>query len=538
MEQELEQAEEQVEQQEQKKTFHDLGLSELTLKALLDMGFEEPSPIQERTIPLLMQGRDVIGQAQTGTGKTAAFGIPTIEKLDRSVRGVQALVLTPTRELAIQVAEEILKIGKHHRVRTAAIYGGQAIERQLRVLRLGVDVVIGTPGRVMDHIRRGTLKLDNVKMAVLDEADEMLDMGFIDDIEWVFQQLPESRQTLLFSATMPPEIKRLAVRYMKEPEHVVISPNQLTVPLVEQYFYEVRLSMKAEALCRVIDMENTERAICFCRTKRGVDELVEALQARGYQAEGIHGDMNQAQRSRVMQKFRDAQVEILVATDVAARGLDISDVTHVFNYDIPQDPESYVHRIGRTGRAGKSGTAITFISAREFGQLRLIERAAKTRIQRRPLPSLTDVAERQREMLKGRVIKVMEDGRLAFYKEMAEELLDEFDPADLVAAALKLASGEKEAEPEVVDFGDTGAEPGMVRLFLNIGRQQLIQPADIVRSIASQTGIPGGSIGLINIYDRFSFVEVPQDVAAQVISAMRESTIKGRVVNVEPAKRR
>jgi ATP-dependent RNA helicase DeaD len=527
---------------ETKLTFRDLGLSDKVLKALDDMGFEEPSPIQEHAIPKLLEGKDVIGQAQTGTGKTAAFAVPIVERLDPKVRSVQALVLCPTRELAVQVAEEVQKIGKYARLKAIAIYGGQSIERQIRSLHFGVDVVIGTPGRVMDHMRRGTLNISGVKVVVLDEADEMLDMGFVEDIEFILNGTPaEQRQTLLFSATMPDEIKRLARRYMRDPVHIQVSPQQMTVPQIEQIFYETRPAFKTEALCRVLDMEDVERGICFCRTKKGVDELVEGLQARGYLAEGIHGDMNQAQRTRVMNRFKEGGVELLVATDVAARGLDIQDVTHVFNFDIPQDPESYVHRIGRTGRAGRTGTAITFISAREFGQLRLIERVMKTRIQRRPLPSVMDVAEKQREQLKEKLIKVMDDGQLALYKEMADELLDEYDPELLLAAALKMISGDdKTATPAqpAVDFGDTGAEPGMVRLFINVGRQQMIQPADIVRSIASQAGIPGNIIGLINIYDRFTFVEVPKDVAHQVIQAMQESTIKGRTISIEPAKRR
>ncbi|MEW8978349.1 MAG: DEAD/DEAH box helicase [Symbiobacterium sp.] len=524
---------------ETKLTFRDLELSDKVLKALDDMGFEEPSPIQEQAIPSLLQGKDVIGQAQTGTGKTAAFGVPIVERIDPRLRAVQALVLTPTRELAIQVAEEITKIGKYARVKTIAIYGGQSIERQIRSLRFGVDVVIGTPGRILDHLGRGTLDLSQVRIVVLDEADEMLDMGFIEDIEKILQSTPTERQTLLFSATMPPEIRQLAMRYMRDPITISVTPQQLTVPQIDQYFYEVRPSFKTEALTRILDIENVERGICFCRTKKGVDELVEALQARGYQAEGIHGDMNQAQRNRVMSRFREGNIELLVATDVAARGLDIPDVTHVFNYDIPQDPESYVHRIGRTGRAGRTGTAITLVTPREFPQLRLIERVIKTRLQRRPVPSLSDVAEKQREQLRERLIKVVEENQLGPYKEMAEELLSEYDPTDLVAAALKLVSGEsKPAQPPQVDFGDTGAEAGMVRFFLNVGRAQMIQPADIVRTIATEANIPGSIIGLINIYDRFTFVEVPKEVAPQVMQAMQGATIRGYQVNIEPAKPR
>lgn len=524
---------------EEQITFEQLGISPKVLKALEDMGFEEPSPIQSRTIPLLLRGSDVIGQAQTGTGKTAAFGVPIVERLEPRARHVQALVLTPTRELAIQVAQEITRIGKYSHVKAVPIYGGQAIERQIRLLRQGIDVVIGTPGRIMDHMRRGTLRLDQIKILVLDEADEMLDMGFIEDIEWILKETPVERQTLLFSATMPIEITQLAKRYMRDPEMVSISREQLTVPLVEQVYYEVRGPEKDEGLCRIIDMEEITRSIIFCRTKKGVDELTEALQARGYLAEGIHGDMNQAQRNRVMAKFREGTIEILVATDVAARGLDIENVTHVINYDIPQDPESYVHRIGRTGRAGKTGTAITLISPREFQQLRQIERAIKVRILRRRLPTVSDVAERQRELLKERLLKVLEGGNLGVYRTLATDLLNDYEAEELLAAALKMVGGgERESQPDTEDFGDTGAEPGMVRLFLNAGRAEGVTPADVVRTIASSSDIPGSIIGRINIYDRFTFVEVPKEVAGQVFEGMRDATLKGRPVNVEPARPR
>lgn len=526
--------------EEQQHSFTTLGLSERVLRAVRDMGFEEPSPIQARTVPVLMEGRDLIGQAQTGTGKTAAFGIPIVENTDSRSRSVGAMVLAPTRELAIQVAEEISKIGKYTRVKVAPIYGGQSLERQVRMLRLGAHVVVGTPGRVMDHLRRGTLTLDKLRVLVLDEADEMLDMGFIEDIEWILERCPTERQTMLFSATMPEEIRRLARRYMRDPEWVSIAPQQLTVPQIEQHFYEVRELVKAEALTRIVDVEGIERGIIFCRTKKGVDELSEALQARGYLAEGIHGDMNQAQRLRVMTRFRQGAIELLVATDVAARGLDIPDVTHVINYDIPQDPESYVHRIGRTGRAGKAGTAVTLINAREFPQLRLIERVIRMRIQRRPLPSLADVAERQRAQLKDRLVRVLKEGHLAFWQELARDLLEEDWAADeVLAAALKMASGsELQTVDTPADFGETGAEPGMVRFFLNLGRAAGIGPADVVRGFAEQAGIPGNAIGTIDIYDRFTFVEVPKDVAGQVMAAMQHSTIRGKTINIEPARRR
>ncbi|WP_238528331.1 DEAD/DEAH box helicase [Acetonema longum] len=334
--------------------FGDIALSKKIITAITEMGFEEPSPIQSKTIPTVLEGHDVIGQAQTGTGKTAAFGIPIIERLNDS-RHIQALVLTPTRELAIQVSEELSKIGKFRKLKVLPIYGGQSIERQIRTLKYGVQVVIGTPGRMLDHIRRNTIHLDTVKTVVLDEADEMLDMGFIEDVESILDQVPaEGRQTLLFSATMPSAILALANKYMNNPVTVTISKEQITVPLIDQSYYETR--DKLEGLCRILDIEETDRLIIFCRTKKGVNDLVSSLQARGYMADGLHGDLSQSQRDRVMKKFRDGQLEILVATDVAARGLDIEHVTHVVNFDIPQDPESYVHRIGRTGRAGKKRT--------------------------------------------------------------------------------------------------------------------------------------------------------------------------------------
>ncbi len=504
------------------------------------MGFEEPSPIQSRTIPLAMEGHDVIGQAQTGTGKTAAFGIPTIERIKEG-RHVQALILTPTRELAIQVAEELTKIGKFMRIKALPIYGGQSIDRQIRALKSGAQIVIGTPGRLLDHIGRQTIKLERVHTLILDEADEMLDMGFIEDIETIMSNIStESRQTLLFSATMPRTIMELAKKYMKDPKKVTISKEQLTVPLIDQIYYETR--EKLDGLCRVLDMEEFGRSIVFCRTKKGVDELVASLQTRGYLADGLHGDLSQMQRDRVMKRFREGKLDMLIATDVAARGIDIDDITHVVNFDIPQDHESYVHRIGRTGRAGRQGTAITFIEPREYRQLRLIERLAKTRIIRKQLPSSADILERQREVIKERVLKTLERRKFNEYHTIVADLMAEHDVADIAAAALKLyLEGYKEHEKEeIVQIGleDTGARPGMVRLFINAGKAQRIRPEDVVRTIASEADIPGNVIGIINIYDKFTFVEVPQDVAERVLSVMHRNTIKGYKINVEPAKLR
>jgi ATP-dependent RNA helicase DeaD len=518
--------------------FAALGISPAVLRALADMGFEEPSPIQERTIPLALAGRDVIGQAQTGTGKTAAFGVPIVERTDPRRAVVQSLVLTPTRELCLQVAGEIAKIGKYRSLKTLPVYGGQSIERQLRTLERGVHVVVGTPGRVMDHLRRQSLDLSQVHLLVLDEADEMLDMGFVEDIEAILAYTPSQRQTMLFSATMPEPILQLAQTYLRDPVRVTIVSESLTVPQVHQVYYEVRGIDRVEALARILDYENVERAIIFCRTKKGADELGEALQARGFLAETIHGDLNQAQRNRVMKRFREGAVELLVATDVAARGLDIESVTHVINYEIPQDAESYVHRIGRTGRAGRSGEAITLIHPREFRQLRQIERTVRTRIERREVPTLADLAERQRETVKEELRRALAEEGLSEFRGLVDELMEEFDPVDVAAAALRLYMRREREGSSEPDFGDTGAEPGMVRLFLNLGRAQGIGPADVVRSIASEAGIPGSVIGVIDIYDRFTFVEVPKEVAGKVLMAMERATINGRMINIEPAKPR
>ncbi|MDQ7096083.1 DEAD/DEAH box helicase [Desulfosporosinus sp. PR] len=531
---------------ERLQSFGDIQLSKHIVQALSEMGFEEPSPIQQQAIPVALENVDVIGQAQTGTGKTAAFGIPITEKVNSKFQAVQALIVTPTRELAIQVAEEIAKIGKYKHVKPLPIYGGQPIDRQIRALRMGYQVVVGTPGRLLDHLNRGTLRLQHVKMVVLDEADEMLDMGFVEDIEGLLKAVPEEgRQVMLFSATMPQAIRKLAQTYMKSPRSVTVSRDELTVPLIDQVFYETRESIKVDALCRIIDMEDIGQGITFCRTKRGVDELVVALEARGYVADALHGDLSQQQRDRVMKRFRDGKTELLVATDVAARGLDINNLTHVINFDIPQDPVSYVHRIGRTGRVGRRGQAITLISPKEYRQLRLIENLIKTRIRRQELPSLADISERQADNLKNQLVRLIQGNRLGNYRAIIGDLLEEYDSTDVAAAALKFAveGANAEERPEENDqdmnhFGNTGAAPGMVRFFMNIGRVQQIRPQDIIRWIAEESGVPGKIIGMINIYDKFTFVEVPEEYASRVLSCMHQAMIKGRRVSVEPAKAR
>jgi ATP-dependent RNA helicase DeaD len=524
-------------------SFEDLHIEPKILKALQDMGFEEPSPIQKGAIPLALKGEDIIGQAQTGTGKTAAFGIPIIQSLNEKDRHVQALVMSPTRELCIQVAEEIGKIGRTKRVRVLPVYGGQPIERQIRSLRNGVQVVIGTPGRLLDHLHRGTIKLDHVRFLVLDEADEMLDMGFIEDIENIIKQVPSERQTMLFSATMPRPILSISKKYMRAPKLVAIHKEIITAPTIAQYYYETR--DKVDGLCRILDTTDNFKMIIFCRTKKGVDELVIALATRGYEAEGLHGDLSQSQRDRVMKKFRHNEVDILVATDVAARGLDIDNITHVVNFDVPQDPESYVHRIGRTGRAGNTGVSLTFITPREFRQLKLIERTIKTKIIRGTLPTDENVLERQREQIISKMQSVLEQDAYHDYLPIVEALEKDYDIHDIAAAALKfMQEGNKALEaPEDTDalpaaLANTGARPGMVRLFINVGRSAKVTIRDIVQTISIEAEIPPRSIGKISMYDKFSFVEVPAESAEKVIGVMHRNTIRGYRVNMEPARAR
>ena len=525
-------------------SFEDLHLDRKILAALKEMGFEEPSPIQKGAIPLALEGDDLIGQAQTGTGKTAAFGIPIIQKINEKDRHIQALVMSPTRELCIQVADEISKIGRTKRVRVLPVYGGQPIERQIRSLKRGIQVVIGTPGRLLDHIRRGTIDLEYVNFLVLDEADEMLDMGFVDDMEDIIKNVPPERQTMLFSATMPRPILSISKKYMRAPKVVAIHKEVVTAPTIDQYYYEAR--DKVDGLCRILDTTDDCKMIIFCRTKKGVDELVIALATRGYEAEGLHGDLSQNQRDRVMKKFRSGQVDILVATDVAARGLDIDNITHVVNFDVPSDSESYVHRIGRTGRAGNSGVALTFITPREFRQLKLIERSIKTKIIRGTLPTDASVLERQREQIVSKMQTILEQDRYQDYLPIVETLEKDYDIQDIAAAALKFmqegakALEEPEAEGETLpdSLANTGAKPGMVRLFINIGRSSRVTVRDIIQSIAIEAEIPARSIGRISIYDKFSFVEVPMEYAEKVLAVMHRNTIRGCRVNMEPAKAR
>ena len=424
-------------------TFTEFGLQPDVIQAVSEMGFEEATPIQVKAIPVALQGRDMIGQAQTGTGKTAAFGIPLINKISASEDRIVALIMAPTRELAIQVAEEIEKLGRFKGLRSLAIYGGQDIGRQIRSLKRRPQIIIGTPGRLLDHINRKTIRLDDVRTVVLDEADEMLDMGFMDDIQSILKLVPEERQTLLFSATMPINIQKLAQQFLRNPEHISVIPKQVSAPLIQQFYIEVQERMKFDGLCRLLDMEPPELAIVFGRTKRRVAELSEALAKRGYASDGLHGDLSQNQRDAVMRKFRDGSIDVLVATDVAARGLDVSGVTHVINFDLPQDPESYVHRIGRTDRAGKEGTAWTFVTPREIDHLHFIEKVTRHKISKKPLPSLAEAIEGKQKMTAERIMEVLQDETQGEFKGLAIQLLEQYDSVNLLAAAMKLLTGEK-----------------------------------------------------------------------------------------------
>jgi ATP-dependent RNA helicase DeaD len=552
-------------------TFADLGLSPEVLGALEALGYEEPTPIQVEAIPPLLEGRDVIGRAATGTGKTAAFSLPMVERLDPKRRAVQALVIAPTRELAVQVAEAIHSYGKPKGVTVLPVYGGQPIERQLGALRRGVDVVVGTPGRLLDHIRRGSLDLGAVDYVVLDEADEMLDMGFIEDIEAILTETPGQRQTALFSATFPPRIAELAERHMRDPLRVTVRQEVRETPLVRQLAYIVARPYKLDALARVLDVEAPTSAIIFCGRRTEVDELTEALGIRGYHPEALHGGLTQAQRDRVMSRFREGVADLLIATDVAARGLDIEHVSHVVNYDVPQSTEAYVHRIGRTGRAGREGTAITIAQPREQRMLKTIEREVGRRIEIAPVPTLADLRARRTELVRGALRDAVAADDYGGYRGAIEALVEEFDVIDLAAAALKLAAdamfpSEPEGAGDIPQWeprgherfddrerrgprgarerqeGTRGGRRGresaadMTRLYIGIGKRRGIRPGDIVGAIAGEARIPGGAIGAIEIADQFTLVDVPESYADQVIRALSRASIRGRPVAVRRAR--
>lgn len=557
--------------------FGALGLGPESLRAVDELGYVSPTPVQEQTIPALLAGHDVIGQAPTGTGKTAAYGFPLVEHLEPDVLRPQALIVLPTRELAIQVAEALHALGRYREAVTLPIYGGAPYERQLRALARGVQFVVGTPGRLLDHLNRGTLDLAGIRTVVLDEADEMLSMGFIEDIETILAALPEERQTALFSATFPPRIARLAERYMRDPVRVSVAAREAVAPRVRQVYYEVPGPAKLDALTRILDLEEPDSAIVFVRTRGAADDVAESLNGAGYIAQAIHGEINQSQRERVLGRFRAGHTQLLVGTDVAARGLDIPDVSHIINYDLPLDAESYVHRIGRTGRAGKGGQALTLVTPRERRMLREIEHAIHRRLERLQLPTPADVAARRRAAFREDLLGILDAGQLDPYLTLVEDLADTHEPAELAAAAFKLAAQARDAarpgrgfafmeapapaapspemaagaahgEAEPVEAGQrprrergegrreapargrrdrfTGAM--MARLFLRVGKRDGVRPSDVVGAIANEAGVPGDQIGDIDLYDTFAFVEVPEDAVDAVLDALHRTTIRGR----------
>ncbi len=514
--------------------FEALGLSAEALDAIRAKGFETPSPIQKLTIPALLDTSktgDLIAQAQTGTGKTAAFGLPMIERLERGGDGVQALVLVPTRELALQVNEELLSFNGHKKLSIAAIYGGASISEQLRRLSRGVDIVVGTPGRVLDHIRRGTLKLDALKLLVLDEADEMLNMGFIDDIEEILASAHEDRRILLFSATMPNRILTLSQRYMRDPELLKVESTAQTTDLTDQIYFEVRESDKFDALTRIVDVESEFYGIVFSRTKVGVDDLVQRLSQRGYSVDGLHGDISQGQREKILKKFKSKSINILIATDVAARGIDINNLTHVINYSLPQDTESYVHRIGRTGRAGNSGTAITFISPSEFRQFSALRREVKSDIKKVEIPSAQDIVTMKRGRIKEDLQEIIAAETFAEYVEIAEGLLQEQDPEIMMAALLRLAFKNELEESNYPEIRSINVDRrGTARLFLSIGRYDGYDPRKLVQLLKRECGLSDSHIDRIEIRDSYSFVTVPFTEAQTIIKKLNTLSESGKPI--------
>jgi len=515
------------------KNFTELGLSEESLLAIRKKGFEEPSPIQEQTIPLLLNTeKDIIGQAQTGTGKTAAFGLPILDRIKENTGKIQALIMVPTRELAVQVSEELNSLRGGRRIGIMPIYGGQSYDQQFRKLKKGVEVVVGTPGRVIDHLNRGTLILDSVEYVVLDEADEMLNMGFIEDVELT----PEKKRFLLYSATMPNRIKQLAERFMDEYEIIKVQTQQLTVEKTDQIYFEVRSSDKFEALCRIIDIEVDFYALVFCRTKLKVDHLSEALRDRGYESAALHGDISQAQRERILSQFKKRRVNILVATDVAARGIDINNLTHVLNYTIPHDPESYVHRIGRTGRAGKQGTAITFITPSEYRKLMQIQHVSKSEIRKEKLPKVKELIKLKRDRIASEIADIISNGNYSENLHVANDLLAQYTPEKVISALLTHAykdefstskypeinePGQRKKHPQKRSMEYSPDQEGITRLFIALGRSDDINPRKLTRLIQQEAMVDPKMVKDIQIYDNFSFANVPFREAEVILKAFR-----------------
>lgn len=516
--------------------FEELELSDNIKKGLKDAGYITATEIQQKAIPEILKGRDVIGLSKTGTGKTAAYALPTINRIDPMNKKTQAVILCPTRELAVQVAGEIRKFTKYQEgIKSIAIYGGQNIERQIMGLKKGVQIVIGTPGRVMDHMRRKTLKLDNVKMVVLDEADEMLNMGFEEDIETILKDVPKKRQTLLFSATMNQRILNITKKYLINPKKIQIKSEELTVNNIKQVSLSIKETMKEEIVKRLIMVHNPAKVIIFCNTKKKVDNLIETLKKDGYKAEALHGDIKQSQRDRIMKRLKQGEFQILVATDVVARGIDIQDLELVINYDVPQEEEYYVHRIGRTGRNGASGIAYTFLVGKERAKLNSIQKYAKTKIVEGKIPTISDVSKIQNKKIVDDIQKVIDDNKF-INENIIDQLKKQNNDISMIAKALmtiisnksltKINSGEKvKSVPK----------EGNVKLFLSVGKKDNIKAKDIVGSIASNVAISGTDIGKINILDKFSFVEVPSEYVEEVIFGMKDKKIKGIDFNIEVA---
>ncbi len=556
--------------EEQTTTFADLGLGPDTLRAIVELGFTIPTPIQLQTIPFMLAGRDVVAQAPTGTGKTAAYGLPLVDRLDPAILAPQVLVVVPTRELALQVSEALRTFGRFRHLMSVPIYGGQSYERQFSALHRGPQFVVGTPGRLLDHLRRETLRLDQVRAVVLDEADEMLDMGFIEDIEAILATLPAERQSALFSATVPPRIVGLAERFLHNPEQVRVDTSKAIAPLVRQIYYDVPAMAKVDALARILAMEEPTSAIIFVGTRHETDDVAEHLNHIGYPAQAIHGEISQAQRERVMQSFRAGRTTLLVATDVAARGLDIPEVSHVINYDLPMESESYIHRIGRTGRAGREGEALTLVTPREQRRLRFLEHAIHRKLERRRLPNAAEIAAKRREAFRHEVMQVLDAGQLDPFLAIVRDLAGSRDPAEIAAAAFKLAAQAREAQqpsgvgdiwtqpepvpepPQMEPTSEQGSSPSRpmqprpdfrerpkyerrerslvapARLMIRLGRRDGIRPTDIVGAIVNESGIAPDQIGDIDIYDAFAFVDLPEPMLDMVLAALEKTTIRGQ----------
>lgn len=529
-------------------SFEQLAIAQPILQALREIGYEAPSPIQAESIPHLLEGRDLLGQAQTGTGKTAAFAIPILTRIDLSQRSPQALVLAPTRELAIQVAEAFQTYARHlDGFHILPVYGGQGMGSQLRQLARGVHVIVGTPGRVMDHFRRGTLSLDNLTTLVLDEADEMLRMGFIEDVEWILEQTPQTRQIALFSATMPAVIRKIADRHLNNAAEVKIKAKTATVEAISQQYWLVSGVQKLEALTRILDAEDFDAMIIFVRTKTETVDLAEKLEARGYEAAALNGDMSQVLREKVIDRLKKNALDIVVATDVAARGLDVERITHVVNYDIPHDSEAYIHRIGRTGRAGRKGKAILFVAPRERRMLRAIEQTTRQPIQQMRLPTLQDIADRRIEQFKAQLVQTLDDQDVSFYRELIDKLVAEDigDAADIAAALAYLTHRERpleapeKPEPPAPEHARerprerTRPEGGTLRYTIDVGREHGVQPKDIVGAIANETGLSSKLIGRIKLFDTYSTVELPADLPDDFFRLLKKTWVKNQGLNLQ-----